>query len=270
MAYLEKVEAKDKWPIDIAYEKAREIQSIVKLRGRRWYDWPFEMIDKLTQWIIEGKVYTIWAYSNTWKSQLAYWYASYFLLLNKKVMFISTEVGVWDLLLYIIRNLSGENYHDILRWEHMIDKDELSWFLPFDNIFDIEQVEEAVKLYKPDVVFIDFIQSIRAPGGWEYEKMSYLATQVQKIAIENNVTIFSLSQVNNSSKGTSDITLKWSWGLFASSDYVFWLYYENGERKLKIMKNKTWPVNKVFVFDIDFNTWQVSMMEDLFSNDEFL
>ena len=73
-----------KSPLDLAYEEAIQIQEIVKIRGKRWYDWPFPGIDKYTEWIIEWKVYTIWAYSNTWKSQLAYEFVAYFLKQWKK------------------------------------------------------------------------------------------------------------------------------------------------------------------------------------------
>jgi hypothetical protein len=38
--------------------------------------------------------------------------------------------------------------------------------------------------------------------------MSKLAIEIQTIAIHNNITIFSLSQVNNESKNKSDIILK--------------------------------------------------------------
>ena len=256
-----------KTPLDKALEEAKKIQEIVKIRGRRWYNWPFKNIDKYTQWIIEWKVYTIWAYSNTWKSQLAYDFASFFLKEWKKVMFISTETSVWELYLYITRNIKRQKYYDVISWKYELKKEDLKWFIPFDDLYDIKEIEKKIIEYKPDIVFIDFIQSIQWSWNSDYERMSKLAIEIQTIAIHNNITIFSLSQVNNESKNKSDIILKWSWWLVASSDVIFWLYFENGKRKLKITKNKFWFVNKIYDIDIDFNTWEVDIVEDIIIND---
>lgn len=256
-----------KSPLDIALEQAKKIQEIVKIRWKRWYNWPFKEIDFFTQGIIEGKVYTIWAYSNTWKSQLAYEYVSFFLKEGKKVMFISTETSVWDLYLYITRNLKRQSYNNVINWNFELKKEHLNWFIPFDDVFSLEEIEKKIKEYKPDLVFIDFIQSIQWPWNSDYERMTKLAVWVQRIAIQNNITIFSLSQVNNDSKNSTDIILKWSWWLVASSDIILWLFFENWERKLKIAKNKFWAVWKVFIMNIDFNIWEIKLTPDFNNND---
>ena len=246
-------------PLEKAYKEALRIQEIVKTRWKRGYSWPFKELDFYTQWIIEWKVYTIWAYSNTWKSQLSYEYASFFLKQWKKVMFISTETSIWELFLYISRNITRNNYKDVINWNYNLNKEILKNFIPFDYVFSLDEIQKKVHEYKPDIVFIDFIQSIQWPWSSDYERMSNLAVWIQRLAIQNNITIFSLSQVNNDSKNSTDIVLKWSWWLFASSDIVFGLYWDNWERKLKIAKNKFWPVNQIFLIDFEFTTWDVKL-----------
>jgi hypothetical protein len=59
-----------------------------------------------------------------------------------------------------------------------------------------------VEQIKPDYLFIDFIQSIRHIGVNEYDRITNLAIDMQELAIKTNITIFSLSQVNNDSRNS--------------------------------------------------------------------
>lgn len=260
---------KIKTSIELAAEKLKWIQDIVRVRWKRWFDSPFAVLDKYTQWIIEWKVYTIWAFSNTWKSQLSYEYASYFLKKWKKVLFISTEVWSGELLGYIARNLYRQPYYSILKWEYDINLDHFSKLHLYDNVHTFKEIEKLAEEIQPDIIFIDFIQSINHDWASEYEKTTNLAIDMQKLAIDKNITIFSLSQVNNASRNSDStaITLKWSWALFASSDVIFTLYRENWVLKLSIMKNKFWKANITFDMQIDFNLWWITFFED--TPDEF-
>lgn len=260
---------KIKTSIELAAEKLKWIQDIVRVRWKRWFDSPFAILDKYTQWIIEWKVYTIWAFSNTWKSQLSYEYAAYFLKKWKKVLFISTEVWSGELLGYIARNLYRQPYYSILKWEYDINLDHFSKLHLYDNVHTFKEIEKLAEEIQPDIIFIDFIQSINHDWASEYEKTTNLAIDMQKLAIDKNITIFSLSQVNNASRNSDStaITLKWSWALFASSDVIFTLYRENGILKLSIMKNKFWKANITFDMQIDFNLWWITLFEN--TPDEF-
>lgn len=89
-------------------------------------------------------------------------------------------------------------------------------------------------------MFLDFIQGFDCHGASEYEKMTKLATEIQQMAIRNNIVVFTLSQVNNDSrnKDGGSVTLKGSGALFASSDVIMILSEDGGEVKLTIAKNK--------------------------------
>jgi len=69
----------------------------------------------------------------------------------------------------------------------------------FDDIYDLQEIEQTINLIKPDIVFIDFVQNINVFGATGYEAMATIARKIQQIAIQSNATIFSLSQLSNSS-----------------------------------------------------------------------
>lgn len=261
---IEEEKIKEKLNIELAFDKLKKIQELYKIRWKRWLDWPLKEIDKYTQWIIEGTVYTIWAFSNTWKSQLAYEYASYFIRQWKKVLFISTEVWVGDLLVFIARNYYRKDYFNLLSWKESINIKDFQNLYLYDNIKDFTKIKEKVEELKPDYVFIDFIQSIKHIWATEYERLSNIAVDMQELAIQKSITIFSLSQVNNNSRDTdwSDITLKWSWWLFSSSDVILWLYRDNWQLKLSIAKNKFWKARISFDMHIDFINWNITIFDD--------
>jgi len=251
--------------IDMAFKKFDEIKTIFKQRWKLWQPWPFEILDKETQWIIEWKVYTIWWFSNTGKSQFSYEYARYFLKQWKKVVYISIEVDTWLLLWYIAKAYYKKQFDSILNWSSKIDRDDFSNLFLYDNISTLDWIIKTVELEKPDIVFIDFIQWINCSWQWEYEKMTMLAWEIQKMAIRNQCVVFNLSQVNNDSrdKEWSKVMLKWSWALFQSSDVIFILYEEMFDLKLAIAKNKFWKKWQVFILNIDFNTWVIKVNKEL-------
>ncbi len=109
------------------------------------------------------------------------------------------------------------------------------------------------------------MQSIDCQWSGEYEKLTNLAVSLQKLAKLNNITIFSLSQVNNASQWKQDqIILKWSGSLFANSDVVLWIYKDwVWQTKIKIIKNKFWPNYIAFDMNINFKTWEVSILEEI-------
>ena len=134
---------------------------------------------------------------------------------------------------------------------------------------DINKLDDILKETKKDeVIFIDFIQNLKTSWNWEYEQMTNVAQELQRKAIQDNCTIFWISQVNNESRNrdASYMTPKWSGAIFASSDVILALYKENWELKLNLLKNKFWPNNIKFLVDADFTRLQFSLTQELWSN----
>ena len=254
--------------IDLAFKKFDWIKEIFLWRWKLWIDGPFKELDLETQWIIEWKVYTIWWFSNTWKSQFSYEYAQYFLRAWKKVAYFSIEVDTGLLLWYIAKAFYKREFNLILNWTVPLNKNDFKNLYLYDNINTLDWIIKTVELEKPDVVFIDFIQWFHCSWVWEYEKMTMLAGEIQKMAIRNNVIVFSLSQVNNDSRNKewAQVMLKWSWALFQSSDVIFILYEDMREIKLTIAKNKFWKKWQNFNLKIDFNSWNIKITKDEIKN----
>jgi len=246
-----------------ALQKLQKYKTLIKENWMLWIKSQFEQIDKVTSWVIPWKVYTIWAYSNSWKSKLSYDYVNHFLAQGKKVNYYSLEVDAWMVLLNLFANKEKKAF-----W---VNLDSDIYFYKnlkiFDDIYDLEDILEHIMEDKPEIVFIDFVQNIQAPW-WDYERMTKVAVELQQVAIKSNATIFNLSQVANETakeihwNKSPIISLKWSWALFASSDIVFILRkLEDWLINLNVAKNKFGRAWDDFVFYADFATWQFNLVD---------
>jgi replicative DNA helicase len=66
-----------------------------------------------------------------------------------------------------------------------------------DDKMSLDEIEASVIHNDKDVIFIDYVQNIRANGKDEYERMSRIAQELQKMAITTKKVFFDLSQVSN-------------------------------------------------------------------------
>lgn len=246
-------------PILGTIEKYKERQAIIKERWKLWDDWPYIIYD-FTQGIVKNKVYTIWAFSNTGKSKFAYSHVPFFLRQGKKVLYISLEESDVDM----FSNIACAYYNHQLyeQGSLKVKTQDFQNLVCIDSCFTLSEIKEAVTLHKPDIVFIDYIQAIYEKGT-QYEKWALVALGIQRMAIENECTIFSLSQLSNTSiKDAStdlennNIWLKWAWEYYAASDVVLILLRESNKSdqiKIKIEKNKLW--RKWFLFASLVDWW---------------
>ena len=244
--------------IDSAIKKLDSLQALTTKRWRLGVDGPPSMkkITDLHQGIIEGKVYTIGAYSGHGKSTLSYEYASYFVQQKKKVFYFSIEVDSWLLLSYIARNFYKTPHQNIMNRSSKINPNDFENLYLYDNVRDLETISKIVTEEKPDYVFIDYAQGVRCEWAWIYEKTTNYAQSIQALAIESNATIFSLSQLNNDSRNKEggDVTLKGSGDLFSASDVIITLSKEWEFTKCGLMKNKFWKKGSFFV-EFNYNIW---------------
>ena len=238
---------------------------IYKKQWWLWYAWPYIMLDKYIGWIIPWKVFTITAYSWVWKSNFSYSYMADALKKWKKVLVFSLEVQkemLFNLLLKAYYNVSQK---DIVKDNFSIKLEDFQNLIVYDNLYKLEEIKATTKLEKPDIIFIDFIQNVQAKWNSEYEQMTKIAQELQRIAIETNITIFSISQANNDSrfKESNKIQPKWSWAIFASSDVILALSRDWKNLNLNILKNKYWMSDRNFLVIPDFRKLQFKITEQL-------
>lgn len=242
-------------PILWTIERYKERQEIIKLRGKLWDDWPYREIYDLTQGIVRGKVYTIGAFSNVGKSKFAYSHVPFFLKQGKKVLYISLEENELD----IFANIACPMYdHKISDQGNLkVKVSDFENLICIDNCNTFTEIKDIVALHKPDIVFIDYIQAIFEKWS-QYEKGALVGIWVQRIAIENNCSIISLSQLSNTSMWDvskdlkeSTILLKGAWEYYAASDVIMILSRWSEWRMLiKLEKNKLgkrWMIWSVWV-----------------------
>lgn len=270
LEFIEEERSKEPRQIDSAFKKLKWLQSLYKTRWRLWNDGPpsLKRLTDLHQWIIEWKVYTIGWFSWGGKSTLSYEYAAYFLQQWKKVLYFSVEVDTGLLLWYIARNYTRKALSSIMRGDASLNPEHFKNLYLYDTVRSLDKISEIVNEEKPDFVFIDYAQWVKCEWVWSFEQLKNYSFWIQQLAIESNATIFSLSQVNNDSRNKDwwEVTLKWSWDLFAASDVIIILAQEWALGTISIMKNKFWKKEK-FYLNIDYETWKMVIMSQAYDNE---
>lgn len=233
-----------------------------KSKGKLGSNSPFEQLDLLTHWIIQGKTYTIGGYSNTGKSKLAYFYLASLLKQGKSVNFYSLEVDSETVLTNLICAYYNLNFSEVLCGQHneliMKKNADFDKLKIYDTLYDITEIVNATRVDSPDAIFVDFVQNVRNrsdPRQSEYERLTEIATTLQQLGISTHTTVFSISQVWNASRTAGGETmLKGSGALFASSDVIFVIARDQKTREstLHLIKNKFGPVGGEWILNADF------------------
>lgn len=264
-----KNESKEVSPIDSTFEKLKKVQETIKERGKLWYDWPktLEKLYEHTSWVIPGMVYAIGAFSNTGKSKLACYHAAQFLKMGKKVCIISLEVAEWKYLMDVVQSHDEVTQQQMIAW-HKTKQADYTNLIIRDDLWTLKSIQEYVRSIDSDIVFIDFVQNIQEKWSM-YERHANIAQGIQHLASETQKTIYSISQIDNST--ASDMNRSWEVGVpklkgageyVASSDVVMILYRDETEYKLHLAKNKFWPNNITFLLHKDLNKWVFSIVEE--------
>lgn len=255
---------REKEPINIdqAFMKFEKMKEKIKERGRLGFDSPFPKIDRYTQGIIEWKTYTIGAFSNTGKSQFSYAYVQHFLKMGKKVGYFSLEVDIGMLLSHVAKSYYAENYTNIMMGNRKVIREDFQNLFLYDDVFTVADIHKITEKEWFDVIFIDYIQALHGKGSSSTEKFEEIALGIQQVGIQTNAVVFSISQVNNESRGKSgdSVTLKGSGSFFAASDVVFILSAAWKFLQLDITKNK-FGRKTSFLVNPEFEIWQFSVAQ---------
>lgn len=243
------------------FDKFEKMRIKLKLQWKLGFDWPITQIYEKTSGVIPWKVYTIWAYSNVWKSKFAYYHIAYFLKQKKKVLIINLEVDAEHCLMNIIQAVENKSVNEMMDFTLTDENIEIYENLMIkDNLYRLEEITKCIEEVQPDIVFIDFVQNIQAQWWWAYEQNALIAKTIQRTAIQTKSVIYSLSQVSNemwrniSNENLDFVALKGSWEYFASSDVIILLrrWVEPWEMLVRLVKNKFWPNWVEMVLNVDF------------------
>lgn len=235
-------------PIMRTIDKFRERQKILKERWKLGIDWPYKIYDE-TSWVVAWKVYTIGAFSNTGKSKFAYAHASRFIQKWYKVLYVSVEESEEDMFWNILATMYEQSINRL--WDVKINEKDFENLVLSDSAKTVVEIDDLVKLHKPDVLLIDYAQWLQAKWWSIYEKQASIALWIQQIAIQNKIIVFSLSQLANEMMremkkwvNSDDIvSLKGAGEYYSASDVIFVITrseFQDGNLVLSIQKNKLW------------------------------
>lgn len=131
----------------------------------------------------------------------------------------------------------------------------------YDDIYLLSTIEENIKNSQYEFVVIDFIQNIQLKRNLdEYNRLSFISIELQRIAKENNCCILVLSQLSNKvgREGAKIIEYKGSGSIAMVADLGFILHREelasidsNSRQivKLDLMKNRRGISGQTFTFE---------------------
>jgi len=126
----------------------------------------------------------------------------------------------------------------------LITFDEFMYY--YDDLYVLAELEKEIKANEYDFVVVDFIQNVIAKGD-EYERLSYIALTLQKLAKEANCTILILSQLSNMvsrEKNSSVVEYRGSGSIATVCDLGFFIepdlneLFNSNKFVLKLRKNR--------------------------------
>lgn len=116
-----------------------------------------------------------------------------------------------------------------------------------------------------DVIWIDYLTLIPAPGKSEYDQTTYISKSLHRLAQDNNITVVALSQLSRPEKGKPTpptlASLRASGQIEQDADVVLFIYREHpGElrsrRILRVAKNKEGATGQLLLnFDGETQTF---------------
>lgn len=116
-----------------------------------------------------------------------------------------------------------------------------SLFETLDDVYELKEIDRKIREYAFEFVVIDFVQNVMDQRSDSYERLSYVALHLQKIAKELNCCILILSQLSNAvSKANGEerpLEYKGSGSIATVADLGFFLDFVDKELVLETDPN---------------------------------
>jgi len=120
----------------------------------------------------------------------------------------------------------------------------------YDNLYTFDEITKEIKTNGYEFIIIDFIQNIIGKGKDEYDRLSRVAVELQKLAKEVNACILVLSQLSNQVaregqkapnveyRGSGSIAMVCDLGFFIARDKDISLLSNTNAVQLNLRKNR--------------------------------
>lgn len=225
----------------------------------------YSELDKLIGGYEECQVIVIWARPGVGKSMFAINLANNNILHWEKVALFSLEMndkqvlrrllamnsGVW--VWKLKSKVEGEALERVEKWFDRLSSQLENLFI-YDDIHTIGELERKIRqlVHKHwvSIFYIDYLQLLRNPGikNNPIEALTDISQRLKQLALELNITIVELSQLNREADKTmvkKASQLRWSWSIEQDADQV-WLLDKQDEAsnrvQVSVQKCRDWRI----------------------------
>lgn len=255
-----------------------EIWGDIENKDKKYFKIGFEELDEIIK-IEEGKgaIITVGARPAMGKTTLALSFLEKILEQNKKVLAFSLEMSAKqfikrffalnaevDLMRFKTGQLSSSDYEKLAQSLNNLENFDLTIS---DKAVTTDEIEEGIKVIKPDVVLIDYLQLIEGKRKMDrVTQIDNIMRDLKRIAKEQGVVIFILSQLSRALESRYDkrpllSDFRESGSIENTSDVVIFIYrpdyYRNsdedndirikGETEIIVAKNRFGPVDTSYM-----------------------
>ena len=208
-------------------------------RSLKGTDFKFKIgaLNKYLGGLDKGELLTIGGYTSQAKSGLGVQMAINQAVKGRRVLFLSTEMLVPEVGRRILGNQCGINITNMRRG--LMTPDETAyakettkiigqdWKINIKKIYSIDDVFKYVRKYKPEILFLDYIQNLS--GESDYKTITQNMKLLQSITFQNEISTVCISQLNRNKEEIREprlTDLRDSGRLEECSNMVIFLYWK--------------------------------------------
>lgn len=178
-------------------------------------------LDGITNGIYPGQLTVVGARPSTGKSAFCLQVALHVARQGKKVLFLPLEMTAAETIDRVIMRVAHFDYKDLIRGR--LERDQyaelakvLDWvedmsdrFKVYENVRELEAIEELIRRERPDLIVIDQLSQIRTAQqfGTTRERYTDITRRLKAIALEENTAVWLPCQMNRESSKTGTVTI---------------------------------------------------------------
>lgn len=196
-----------------------------------------DVLNKYLGGLDKGELLTIGGYPSQSKSGLAIQMAINQAEKGKRVLFLSTEMLVPEAGRRILGNKCGINVANMRKGIMTPDETAYAkettkiigknWQMNIKKIYSIDDVFKYVRKYKPEILFLDYIQNLS--GDNDYKSVTRNIKLLQSLTFQNEISTICVSQLNRNKEEIREprlTDLRDSGRLEECSNMVIFLYWK--------------------------------------------
>ena len=213
------------------------------------------IIDKCTNGIAGGELVTIGAKSGVGKSALSIRIAINMFKEGKKVLIVSREMSkqqVAERILLAHSGISKEAYEnrdfsdkDWIRIVETIEAFSTKDIIIDDKISTIQEIKQAIRRYKPDVLIVDYIQLLTPSNTKDSRErqVAEISRELKKMTSDFEMIVIQLTQLAEKGIGnykpSGESYTRESRAIYHDSNIVIYVHHVTEEKEIEIAHNST-------------------------------